>query len=278
MDMSRYSLSYAGRGWSVLPAWWPTESGCACRNTGDCPSPGKHPIFPGGWQAATTDELKVCAAWVDYPDANIAIATGKPSGLLVLDIDHRHGGDESLRDLEYEHGVLPLTPRVVTGGGVHYYFAYPGYAVPSSVSLAPGIDVRADGGIVIAPPSLHPSGQRYAWDAATPPKTTPLAPAPGWLMRLIVEHRAREKALPLPALIHQGRNVALTSLAGTLRARGLHQQVLYDMLLVANGHLCRPPLEDAEVEAIASGVAARYTPRYKLPHERDFASEIEKLG
>ena len=89
-----------------------------------------------------------------WPTANVGIATGARSGLVVLDVDPRHGGDEQLAAFEAEHGKLPETAAVVTGGGgAHYYFNHPGGDIRSR-KLSPGLELKADGTFVVAPPSL----------------------------------------------------------------------------------------------------------------------------
>src|SRR5690606_14124825 len=102
------ALGYTKRNWPVLP--------CAERD--------KPPITAHGHKDATTDRAKLIAQWKARPNANVAIVTGSRSGLVVLDVDPRNGGDESLRALERQHGELPPTLVAETGGGgVHYYFA-----------------------------------------------------------------------------------------------------------------------------------------------------------
>jgi hypothetical protein len=92
--------------------------------------------------------------WRRWPLANVAMRTGRASGLWVLDVDTYRGGDVTLAALEREHGALPPTPRVHTPqGGVHLYFRMPAQNIPSRSDVAPGIDVRADGGYVLVPPS-----------------------------------------------------------------------------------------------------------------------------
>ena len=143
------ALAYAKRGWRVFP----------------CRPKTKEPATTHGFKDATTDKATIIRWWRRMPAANVAIATGAVSGLVVLDVDPRNGGLRSLAELERVHGSLPETPRVSTGGdGEHYYFAAPTDASLKSGVLAEGLDVKADGGYVIAPPSLHPSGRRYRWD------------------------------------------------------------------------------------------------------------------
>ncbi len=118
--------------------------------------------------------------------ANLGIVTGAVSGLVVLDVDPRHGGDASLAALEADHGPLEHTVEAATGGGGrHLYFAHPGGTMPNRVGLAPGIDLRGDGGVVVAPPSIHPSGRRYAWVPGRAPDEARLAPIPRWLIALV---------------------------------------------------------------------------------------------
>ena len=158
------ALDYASRGWAVLPLHNPTASlPCSC-GLADCSSPGKHPCTDHGVKDATTDENTIRSWWKEHPTANVGIATGSVSGIAVLDIDPRHDGDDSLALLEREHGRLPDTVVVSTGGGgKHLYFKRPGGRAPNRTNLLPGIDVRGDGGFVVAPPSRHVSGGSYQW-------------------------------------------------------------------------------------------------------------------
>src|SRR5215510_641064 len=96
------ALTYAARGWHVFPCHTPTEHGCSCRKQ-DCPDVGKHPRTQHGLKDATTDEATIRRWWTMWPEANIAIRTGAVSGLVVLDVDRRNGGAESLRDLEQSY-------------------------------------------------------------------------------------------------------------------------------------------------------------------------------
>jgi hypothetical protein len=137
---------------------------------------GKRPLTAHGYKDATSDPATVESRWTRWPAANVAIRTG--DGLAVLDVDPRHGGDRSLRDLIAAHGPLPDTAAAVTGGGgSHYYFRT--RRPTRTADLAPGLDLRADGAYVVAPPSIHSSGGLYDWLA--PLAETPLAELPGWL-------------------------------------------------------------------------------------------------
>ena len=133
------ALAYAKRGWPVLP----------------CRPRDKRPVTKHGFKDATTDRGAIVQAWATNSEANVGIATGVVSGLVVLDIDPRNGGDKNLAELERVHGPLPETVSVATGGGGrHLYFATSAASVPSG-DLADGVEVKGDGRYVIAPPSTH---------------------------------------------------------------------------------------------------------------------------
>ncbi|MBA2669389.1 MAG: bifunctional DNA primase/polymerase [Gemmatimonadetes bacterium] len=159
------ALRYAGRGWEVLPLHAPVAGGgCTCRLGVECPKPGKHPRTAHGWKDASSDPEQIRAWWDAHPDANVGIATGEVSGIWVLDVDAQNGGMRELARLEEEHGTLSTTAAVRTGGGgLHLFFTYT-KGMKSRCGVLPGIDVRGDGGLVVAPPSLHPSGNRYQWE------------------------------------------------------------------------------------------------------------------
>ena len=109
----------------------------------------------------------------------------------MLDIDARHDGDASLAGLERSHGPLPPTLEVLTGGGGrHLYFQHPGGTLPNRVGIWPGIDLRGDGGCVVAPPRIHPSGRAYAWRRGRAPGETALAVLPAWLLQAARAHPA----------------------------------------------------------------------------------------
>lgn len=161
------ALDYAQRGWHVFPVYEPMEDGrCSCGKT-DCSSPAKHPRTRHGVLEATTDQVRIRAWWTQWPDANIGLATGRKSRIVVMDIDPRHGGDKSLAEFEAHMGRMPETLECLTGGGGrHFYLRAPEFPIKNKVNLMPGIDFRGDGGYVIAPPSGHISGGLYKWKSA----------------------------------------------------------------------------------------------------------------
>src|SRR5215813_13125280 len=175
------ALAYAARGWPVFPCHGMQDERCTCGKP-DCAHPGKHPLTRHGFQDATTDPRQIYQWWTDHPDANVAIATGACSGLIVLDLDQRRGGDVTLGDLEAQYGKLPETAVSFTGGGTHYFFRHLGEPIRSGTSvLGPGLDIKADGGYIIAPPSRHASGREYEWEVSSRPDHVPIAALPAWI-------------------------------------------------------------------------------------------------
>jgi len=249
------ALSYAKRGWPVLPIHSAQNGECSCGRT-QCGSNGKHPRTVNGLKDATTDEILIRRCWTQWPDANVGVVTGTRSGLIVLDVDPRHGGDDCLFQLERQHGALPHTVEVLTGGGGrHIYFQHPGSMIKSR-AISEGLDIKADGGYVVAPPSGHASGRSYLWEISSHPDDTPIAPLPLWLQQLIGEARTGTVADSIPDRIAQGtRNTTLTSLAGTMRRRGMTKDAIEAALLQENRQRCDPPLPGEEVMAIAASVA-----------------------
>jgi len=161
------ALEYLARGWSVIPA----------------KAREKRPAVPWkSYQSRYVSEKTLHEWYRRSPDFNVSIVTGAISGLIVVDVDPRHGGDVSLKELEREHGPLPETVESVTGGGGrHLYFAHPGGQIHNRTNVAPGIDIRGDGGCIVAPPSVHPSGKPYRWKKGHAPGQIELASLPAWL-------------------------------------------------------------------------------------------------
>ena len=179
---------YAEHRFPVFPIHRARNGVCSC-NQPNCEHPGKHPRTAHGFLDATTDPRRITEWWTKWPDANVAISTGAPSGLLVIDIDPRNGGNESWEALIFEHGRPPDTAEQLSGGGgIHIFFRDP--CVPVPKGLAPGIDVKSSGGYIIVEPSVHPSGRQYAWDGLAGKKTLlTVAPVPEWLPSLFAETR-----------------------------------------------------------------------------------------
>jgi hypothetical protein len=261
-DLLRAALAYARRGWPVAPAHSVRPNGqCSC-NTRDCEpkNAGKHPRTAHGLTDATTDEKTIREWWTKWPDANVFIRTGKVGSrhLVVLDVDPRHNGDDALAFLLLEHGDLPPTPVVKTGGGGTHLFFWSREPIKNSAGVVgPGLDVRGEGGYVIAAPSNHVSGGLYEWDETAHPTQVPIAEIPAWLTAKAGVYRAKKVAEPgdLGAKIIGERNVALTQIAGAMRRPGIGEKAILAALRIVNEDRCHPPLDDWEVEKIARSVA-----------------------
>ena len=267
MSQMEAALWYAEQGFPVFPVHHGRSGVCSCDHP-DCAHPGKHPRTAHGFNDATKDSAQIRSWWKRWPDANIGVPTGPASGLLVIDIDPRNGGEESWETLTFEYGLPPGTAEQLSGGGGrHIFFRDPG--VPTPKELAPGIDVKASGGYIIVAPSIHPSGRQYVWDGlAGEAALLSVAPVPDWLTSLFMS--ARNGAQRSPVLGNNKcpegeRNNHLTSLAGSMRRRGTSQEAIEAALLEENRRRCEPPLATAEVRQIAESVS-RYPPAINVPH------------
>ncbi len=144
------ALLYIARGWSVFPLVPRTKT----------PAMKLAPLLAG---QVRLDAAQVKAIWTATPDAGVAIVTGKPSGVVVLDVDPRNGGDEAA-----VRAALGYTPQFVVrtgGGGIHIYCAMGAADVRCGKTSMAGVDRKGSGGFVVAPPSYHPNGQPYRWEA-----------------------------------------------------------------------------------------------------------------
>lgn len=273
------ALAYARRGWRVLPLHGVTDRGACTCLWRDCTSPGKHPRTAHGVKDATTDEAQIRKWWETWPDANIGIACGRESGIVVLDIDPRNGGEESLARLIEKHGELPTTATCTTGsGGAHHYFKYPKEGIRKKV-LEPGIDLISDGGYVVAPPSVHESGNGYSWLESL--GKFELEAMPGWFRKVAEDRTSYGVPGDETKLLFEGeRNNGLASLAGTMRDKGMSKDAIEAALLEHNGTNCRPPLEEEEVRRIACSIG-RYEPKRPVGTDKPSglklvrASEVE---
>ena len=234
------ALEHLARGWAVIPAAERT----------------KRPIVR--WQTYQKQMPSVAQLrnwFARWPEANLAVITGKVSGLVVLDVDPRHGGSASLAELERRHGPLPQTVEAVTGGGGrHIYFAFPDREIRNRAGFAPGLDLRGEGGVIVVPPSVHPSGKRYRWRQKHGPDEIPLAPMPAWLFE--GRFRAGERAGHTTAYwrslargeVEEGRrNTTIASFTGHLLWHGVEPDVVLELMLAWNQVRCHPPLQRSEV-------------------------------
>ncbi len=258
-DMMGAALVYAARGWAVMPLHTPASTGlCSCRKRA-CDSIGKHPRTEKGLRDASTDPDQIRRWWSRWPDANIGVLTGQASGgLVVLDVDEGRGGREAVENLPES---IPDTVVALTGGGGMHALFVSTDKVPCSVDkVARGLDIRGEGGYVVAAPSLHKSGRRYVWESSSDPDEVDVARLPAWLQELACAPRAAAKG-PRPeddlTVISGGRNDTLFRLACKLRRAGLGGDAIRAALLEENARRCVPPLDEREVSKIAAS-STRY--------------------
>ena len=283
------ALSYAEMGWLVFPIHFITTNGnCSCGNE-ECSSVGKHPIVANGLHEATTDKNSINAWWRRSPFANIGIRTGDVSGFDAIDIDPRHLGDETWQWVQNEFGTLPDTPIALTGGGgTHILIKHSG-KLHSQNNILTGIDIKANGGYILVEPSNHISGSNYVWELSSHPTDTPLIDlevTANGVFNLLNESQSRgavlshsdqvgsnnpnispesitapvsEQMAGVTTIGEGSRNSQLTSVAGSLRRRGLGADEIALIIHQYNSRFCEPPLEAVEVDRIAHGMM-RYQP------------------
>ncbi len=257
------ALMYAAQGIPVLPIHTPVDGGCSCRDGAACDSPGKHPRTPHGKDDATTDAGVIRRWWTQWPTANIGLRTG--GRLVVLDIDPRNGGAESLAALEAVHGPLPPTWEVESGSGEHRYLASTNGGVRSR-TLAPGLDLLGEGKLVVAPPSLHASGRRYRQK----PGNGRVAVIPEWLASLAARPSTAPDPAPDEPIPEGRRNFYLWRQACRMRRFGLGQAAILAALIQENQR-CVPPYDEAQLISLAER-AARYAPSATREHLTDLGN------
>ena len=241
------ALAYAARGWHVFPV---------------APH-AKTPLTAHGFKDATTDAGKIGAWLAQWPNCNWGIATG-PSGLLVVDVDPKSGGDQAWAKLVEKHGeqLVDSVRARTQGDGLHVYFKRPpanghGDLGITAGHIAAGIDTRGDGGYVVAPPSIGPTGKAYAWATGHGPDDVDVKPLPQVLFDLLKKPKTALAIAPAvqESIVAGGRNAALASLAGSMQRRGMAPEAILAALQQQNLVACKPPLPLREVETIVRSIA-----------------------
>ena len=157
-----YGLWYARYGWPIEPVFEAKDGYCTCKEGRGCSHAGRHPRTKHGVHDATTNPEQIKRWWTQWPDANIGLATGRISEIIVIDVDPRNGGLKTLRALLKELGPLPKTITARSGGGgIHFFFKYPDFQVRSDLQgelLGPGVDVLSDNSLLVLPYSRHEFG------------------------------------------------------------------------------------------------------------------------
>ena len=201
--------SYAKRGWQVFPL---------------IPK-AKEPATWRGFYDATSNPAKLDRWFARGHPYNIGIRTGIASGIFVVDIDGDVGA-ASLDVLQKQHGPLPPTLISRTGNGFHYWFTTATEIPCSQSRIAPHIDVKADGGYVVAPPSIHPDGPRYRWSVKLVP-----ASAPAWLVELA--QRKPESPHPIPT---ESEPIAVSATSSAAYGAGALHDEIRRVALASSGY------------------------------------------
>lgn len=241
----RAALAYAKElGWAVFPL-----------------KPGeKTPLTEHGFKEASASPEQITAWWTQHPTANVGIATGEVSGIVVVDVDGPQG-EEALAAL----GPLPACPTSSTGKGRHLFFQRPAGGLRNSAGkLGPQLDIRGDGGYIVAPPSVHPSGAKYEWAEELHPLRVTLPELPNAIVALLTDPHLsprresdRDANDALSEWIPEGqRNDTLTRRAGELLAKGHGEFETRDYICGLNLLKCRHPLPPDEVESIVRSIVA----------------------
>lgn len=170
--------TYAARGWRVIPV-----------------RPGeKRPAVDRWTDAATIDPQLIDDWWGRWPNFGVGIVTGQTHDgrglyLFVLDVDitDTKRGDDTIADLEHTHQPLPDTVEAQTGGGGRHLLFHAPHEIRNdqAARLGPGLDIRGAGGFIVAPPTIHPSGNPYMWEHEHHPDDLAVADAPQWLLELL---------------------------------------------------------------------------------------------
>lgn len=223
----------------------------------------KNPATAKGFKNASTDEKTVRTWWTRNPNYNIGIACGNGTMVIDLDVDEAKGedGTATLRKWEEENGVLPETATAVTGrGGLHMLYRIDGEA-RCSANPKLGVDVRGDGGYIVAPPSIHPNGTRYEWERD--PREREIAEADGNVMAFIEFVQGKKdddgnKALSIPGEIESGgRNNTLFKMACSLQSKGLSNSAILAAVMAENAEKCNPPLPQSEVRRLVESALTK---------------------
>lgn len=289
--MMMAALALAAAGFRAIPLHTPTDDGCTCAAGAECRSAGKHPRLNSWQRDATSDPAAIRGHWTRWPHANIGIAMGGAERFVALDFDGPTAY-ATLARLEAEHEPLPTTLTVRSGredGGEHRIFRVPSglnasrikNATGTARSVHHGIDIRANGGQIVAPPSLHASGKRYTFVG---PADAPIAELPAWLYELITAarepepepyvaptsslteriRRAEAYIAKVPGAIegqHAGTAAFVVAMKVT-RGFDLPVDVAVDLLLTGWAPRCQPPMKAARLrrkveQADAEGTMVR---------------------
>lgn len=239
--ISNVLKQYINYQWQIFPIYAPFQNKCSCKKP-DCSAPAKHPLIFNSFRSATND-ISIIQSWLNkYPHCNWAIATGRASNLIIVDVDLNKNGADSLKHLK-----MPITHTVLSGNGYHYYFRLPPeyHNLRSFTAILPGVDIKANGGYIVAPPSKHINGRNYEIYLDTPP-----VPLPDSILALLLS-----KNNPNNTIFPGNRNNSLFRIGlGFAFNHAINHKRLLKYLDVVNLDRCSPPLPTEELKTIANNI------------------------
>ena len=223
------ALEYAGKGYPVFP----------------CVPGDKKPITTNGFKDATTDAATIEGWWLRDPSANIGIPTGEVSGLVALDFDVKKGqpGQQTYQDMLDKYGMMTTTTITTPSGGWHLLFKHPGEPIKNRTNLLPGLDIRGDGGYIVAAGSETPEGKYVrSGDAA-------IAPLPEGVKALLLNGQKKTEPEPfdrrsvLDGVPEGSRDDTLYKYVCSLQAKGTTREEA-EILVKAAAANCQPPFDE----------------------------------
>jgi hypothetical protein len=244
------AIRLGARGLRVFPCW-PRK---------------KEPAIRDNLRMAAVDETIIRKHWGAQGQWNIGVATGRGSGVWVLDVDG-YEGEATLAALEAEHGAIRPTVEATTGNGRHLYFRWSESADIRNFQVRPdllGLDVRGEGGYVLAPPSIHPSGRAYTWSVDS---ADAFALAPDWLIKIVTARRSGNGGAVAPAapkewaeLVsqeHEGsrRAAFIARVFGHFARKFVEPAVAVEAAIALDLMDCKPPIGRDEVVRICNDIA-----------------------
>lgn len=213
----------------------------------------KLPATTHGLLDATRNEDSIRRWWGENPEYNIGVRTG--DGLVVIDGDRRHNGHITLRDLIRTHGQWPQTYKVLTKDGAHFYFRTTRELRSANEGLGPGVDVKADGGYVVAPPSVHPSGHVYQFDVTS---SSHLAVLPPWVEEVKGQSPRRFEHRRVMGGVTEGERDDML-FRWACWARRFHcPEELAEAAIVHLARKCQPPFPEDDAIAKVASVYSTY--------------------
>ena len=224
------------------------------------------------WNTEHSNDINQIDKWKSKFGQNFGLVTGSTNKLVVLDIDFKDQGHESLESLEAELGAIPETVTVKTGNGRHYYFYYDGIDIRNKVGLLKGIDIRAEGGYVVTAGSKHSNGKNYQFEEGLSFDDIPIAPLPQKIKEFILQSRPIQKDTSslnsglIKDLSEGARNSTLFKISCSLRDIGLEKEFSKNLLATINENHCKPQLSINDIETIGNS-------SWKYKKDRDLVIE-----